>query len=173
MKIASPGYLKGFMGDVRPLHALEIAHLYDNIESNVASKTLIMAFGQVVKMDKVREVFKKGEEVTLRLVDRYMDKLHNDNLPAPSLLSHLVTASTFSPFSDKLMLFHKVDMFSMKIRAFGNSVAVNGRHDFAALYGKFLADIFMFVEEASKLMMENGWMEIPPEAADREDLASN
>jgi hypothetical protein len=102
-----------------------------------------------------------------------MEKLQNDNLPAPSLLSHLVTTSTFSPFSDKLMLFHKVDMFSMKIRAFGNSVAVNGRHDLAALYGKSLADIFMFVEEASKLMMENGWMEIPPEAADREELASN
>ncbi|MGK3722510.1 DUF3231 family protein [Priestia megaterium] len=173
VKIASPGYLKGFMGDVRPLHALEIAHLYDNIESNVTSTALIMAFGQVAKIEKVREVFKKGEEITLKSVDRYMEKLRDDNLPAPSLLSHLVTTSTFSPFSDKLMLFHKVDMFSMKIRAFGNSVAVNGRYDLATLYGKSLADIFMFVEEASKLMMENGWMEVPPEAADREGLASN
>src|SRR5690348_9327299 len=72
VEIASPGYQKGFMGDVRPLHALEIAHLYDNIESNVTSRTLIMAFGQVAKKDKVREVFKKGEEITLRSVDRYM-----------------------------------------------------------------------------------------------------
>ncbi len=173
VEIASPGYQKGFMGDVRPLHALEIAHLYDNIESNVTSRTLIMAFGQVAKKDKVREVFKKGEEITLRSVDRYMEKLQDDNLPAPSLLSHLVTTSTFSPFSDRLMLFHKVDMFSMKLRAYGNSVAVNGRHDLVALYGKSLADIFMFVEEASKLMMEHGWMEVPPGAADREDLASN
>ena len=64
-------------------------------------------------------------------------------------------------------------MFSMKIRAFGNSVAVNGRHDLAALYGKSLADIFVFVEKAFKLMVENGWMEVPPEAANQEDLASN
>ncbi|MFP3728008.1 DUF3231 family protein [Priestia filamentosa] len=171
VKIARPGYLKGLIEKARPLHALEITHLYDNIESNVTSKALIMAFRQVAKMEKVREVFKKGEDLTTRSVERYMTKLHEDHLPAPSFLDHLVTTSTISPFSDKLMLFHKVDMFSMKIRAFGNSVAVNGRHDLALLYGKSLTNIFKFVDDASQLMMKNGWMEVPPEAVDRENSA--
>ncbi|KYG32938.1 DUF3231 family protein [Priestia endophytica] len=171
VKIARSDYLKGLIEKARPLHALEITHLYDNIESNVTSKALIMAFRQVAKMEKVREVFKKGEDLTTRAVERYMTKLHEDHLPAPSFLDHLVTTSTVSPFSDKLMLFHKVDMFSMKIRAFGNSVAVNGRHDLALLYGKSLTNIFKFVDDASQLMMKNGWMEVPPEAVDRENLA--
>lgn len=155
------------------MHALEIAHLYDNIENNVTSKALILAFSQVVKSEKIGALFVKDEDLTNKAVERYVEKLHLDNLPAPSFLDHLITTSTFSPFSDKLMLFHKMDMFSMKMRAFGNSVAVNGRHDLALLYGKSMTNISKFVKEAADIMMENGWMETPPEAADRGHLNSN
>lgn len=84
----------------------------------------------------------------------------------------LVTTSTFSPFSDKLMLFHKIDMFSMKIRAFGNSAAVNGRHDMGVLYTKSLMKISSFVEAAAKILIENGWMEQPPCAVNRDKISS-
>ncbi|WP_154989011.1 DUF3231 family protein [Priestia megaterium] len=173
VNIATTHYLSGFIGDVRPLHALEIAHLYDNIENNVTSKALILAFSQVVKSEKIRALFVKGEDLTNKAVERYVKKLHLDNLPAPSFLDHLITTSTFSPFSDKLMLFHKMDMFSMKMRAFGNSVAVNGRHDLALLYGKSMTNISRFVKDAADIMMENGWMETPPAAVDRNHLNSN
>jgi len=131
-----------------------------------------MAFSQVAKSQKVRDIFVKGKDLTHKAVEHYIEKLHRENLPAPEFIDHLVTTSTFAPFSDKLMLFHKVDMFSMKIRAFGNSLAVNGRHDLALLYGRSLMNIANFVKDASNIMMENGWMEIPPEAVDRENLAS-
>jgi hypothetical protein len=166
------GFLDGFLGHVRPLHALEIAHLYDNIENNATSKALIMAFSQVVKSEKIRKLFIEGKDLTHKSIEQYMEKLHNENLPSPSFLDHLVTTSTFSPFSDKLMLFHKIDMFSMKIRAFGNSAAVNGRHDMGVLYAKSLIKITSFVEDAAKILIENGWMEQPPFAVDRDKIAS-
>ncbi|MDQ0918030.1 hypothetical protein QFZ78_004290 [Paenibacillus sp. V4I5] len=166
------GFLNGFLGHVRPLHALEIAHLYDNIENNATSKALIMAFSQVVKSEKIRKLFIEGKDLTHKSIEQYMEKLHNENLPSPSFLDHLVTTSTFSPFSDKLMLFHKIDMFSMKIRAFGNSAAVNGRHDMGVLYAKSLMKISSFVEDAAKILIENGWMEQPPFAVNRDKLAS-
>jgi hypothetical protein len=172
VNIAHKNYLKGFIGDVRPLHALEIAHLYDNLETNVASKALVMAFSQVTKTKKIRNLFIKGEELTYKAIEGYIKKLHDDNLPSPELIDHLVTTSTFSPFSDKLMVFHKMDMFSMRVRNFGNSVAVNGRRDLALMYANFLKDISGFVNDAADIMIENGWMETPPEAADREDLFS-
>ncbi|WP_246197277.1 DUF3231 family protein [Cytobacillus depressus] len=172
VRFVQKDFLNGFFGDVRPLHALEIAHLYDNIENNVTSKALLVAFTQVAKKEKVREVLKKGEEITRKSIERYMDKLHNENLPSPSFLGHLVTTSTVSPFSDKIMLFHKVDMFSMKIRAIGNSSAVDGRRDLGLMYLKSLTNISLFVESAAKLMIENGWFEQPPEAADRGKLTS-
>ncbi|WP_026567090.1 DUF3231 family protein [Bacillus sp. UNC41MFS5] len=166
-------FLNGFFGHIRPLHALEIAHFYDNIENNVTSKALIMAFAQVAKDEKIRKLFEKGRDLTTTSIQNYMQKLHDENLPTPSFLDDLVTTSTFSPFSDKLMLFHKMDMFSMKIRAFGNSLAVNGRHDVGLVYTKSFTKIASFVESAAKIYIEKGWMEQPPHAPEREKLASN
>jgi hypothetical protein len=170
---AQKDFLNGFLGRVRPLHALEITHLYDNIENNATSKALIMSFAQTAKSEKVRQLFEKGTSMTHSNLERYMQKLHDENLPSPTFLDDLVTDSTFAPFSDKLMLFHKMDMFSMKIRAFGNSLAVNGRHDIGLLYSRSLMSIARFVTDASDIMMENGWMEKPPEAAERQNLASH
>ncbi|OIK16475.1 hypothetical protein BIV60_04160 [Bacillus sp. MUM 116] len=165
-------FLNGFLGDIRPLHALEITHLYDNIENNVTSKALIMSFSQVVKSKKIRDLFIRGKEFTHKHIENYMIKLHDEDLPTPSFLDHLVTKSTFAPFSDKLMLFHKMDMFSMKIRSFGNSAAVNGRHDIGLMYTNSLLNLASFVNDAAKLMVENGWMEKPPYAVERNKLAN-
>ncbi len=172
VEFAHKDFLNGYLGHVRPLHALEITHFYDNIENNVTSKALIAAFAQVVKDEKIRELFQKGRDMTTNNIENYMKMLHHENLPSPSFLDHLVTTSTFSPFSDKLMLFHKMDMFSMKMRAFGNSVAVNGRHDVGLLYTKSLMKISAFVENAARIMIEKGWMELPPKAVDRDNLQS-
>lgn len=166
-------YLNGYFGHVRPLHALEIAHLYDNIENNVTSKALIMAFAQVAKDEKIQKLFEWGRDATATNVQHYMQMLHDENLPAPSFLDDLVTESTFSPFSDKLMLFHKMDMFSMKMRAFGNSVAVNGRHDVGFLYIRSFTKIGRFVEDAARIMIEKGWFERAPHALDRDKVEND
>jgi len=171
--VKKQNYLKGFLGEVRSLHALEITHLYDNIENNTTSKGLLIAFSQVAKDEKVRQFLIRGREITDRSVKQYSEKLQKDNLPFPTQLDHLVTESTFSPFSDKLMVFHKVDMFSMKIRSFGNSIAVNGRRDIGSMYMRSLAEMLAYVEDGANILIDNGWMEEPPKAADRADLASN
>ncbi|WP_243355241.1 DUF3231 family protein [Bacillus litorisediminis] len=166
-------FLNGYFGYVRPLHAMEITHLYDNIENNMTSKALITAFAQVVKDEKIRKLFERGIKITTNNIEHYMQKLHDENLPTPSFLDHLVTTSTFSPFSDKLMLFHKMDMFSIKIRAFGNSVAVNGRHDLGLLYMNAFIKNSSFVQDAAKIMIEKGWFEKAPQAVDREKIISD
>lgn len=62
-------YLNGFLGDVRPLHALEIAHLHDNIENNVTSKALLIAFSQGAKNEVIRDFFHRGKEMTMNHVE--------------------------------------------------------------------------------------------------------
>ncbi|MBO0960262.1 DUF3231 family protein [Neobacillus sp. MM2021_6] len=165
--IQKQNYLNGFVGDIRPLHALEITHLYDNIENNATSKALLLGFYQTVKDEKIKALFKRGLDITDKSVKQYMEKLHTENLQTPSYIDHLVTPSTYPPFSDKIMLFHKVDMFSMKIRSFGNSLAVNGRRDLAMLYGRTLVNIGLFVDDGANILIEKGWMESPPKAFDR------
>lgn len=170
--VKKQNYLTGFFGNIRPLHALEITHLYDNIYNNVASKALLIGFSQVAQNEKVRQLFIRGKELTDKQVEICCQQLDNNNLPYPSSLDHLVSASTISPFSDKLMLAHKIDMFSMKIRSYGNGVSLNGRHDIGGMYVRFLTDIALYVEDAANIMIDHGWMEQPPQAIDRDNLAS-
>ena len=160
-------YLNGFFGDVRPLNALEIIHLFDNIENNMTSKALLLGFYQTVKDEKIKALFKRGLEITDKAVKQYIEKLQIEHLQSPSYLDHLVTTSTYSPFSDKIMLFHKVDMFTMKIRAFGNSLAVSPRRDIAMLYGRSLVNIALFVDDGANVLIEKGWLESAPQAFDR------
>lgn len=165
--ISKQSYLNGWFGDVRPLHAMEIVHLYDNIENNTTSKALLLGFYQTVKDEKIKSLFKRGLDMTDKAVKQLSERLHNEKLQTPSYLDHLVTASTYPPFSDKIMLFHKFDMFSIKMRSFGNSVAVNGRRDIGALYGRAIANVGLFVDDAANILIDKGWLESPPKALDR------
>jgi hypothetical protein len=119
----------------------------------------VTAYAELAKDEKIRKLFEWGRDMTATNVQHYMQMLHNENLPTPSFLDDLITDTTFSPFSDKLMLFHKMDMFCMKMRAFGNSKAVNSRHDVGFLYSKSFMEIGKFVQDAVIIMIENGWME--------------
>lgn len=168
--IKKQNYLHGFFGDIRPLHALEIAHLGDNTDNNITSKALLIGFSQVAKNEKIREFFIRGKEMTNNHIEISSQKLHKDNLPSPPLLDDLVSESTVSPFSDKLMLGHKIEMFSMKIRTVGNAISLNGRKDLGGMYAKFLMDIGLYVEDGANIMIDHGYMEQPPRAADRDNL---
>ena len=55
--IKKQNYLNGFFGDIRSLHALEIAHLYDNIENNITSKALLIGFSQVAENEYDSRIF--------------------------------------------------------------------------------------------------------------------
>ncbi|WP_338452502.1 DUF3231 family protein [Niallia oryzisoli] len=162
--VKKKSYFRGFIGEVRPLHALEIAHLYDNITSNSVGHALLYAFSRVAQAEKIGQLFKRGLEFSTKAIETYSHYLMECHLQCPPLFDHLVTLNDLSPFSDKLMLFHEVNHFSIRIRDFGNSIAVNGRHDLAASYFKTFMTVGLFVQEAGNLLVENGWMERMPEA---------
>ncbi|QNF31103.1 MULTISPECIES: DUF3231 family protein [Metabacillus] len=166
-KIDKQTYLNGFFGNVRPLQALEIIHLYDNIENNTTSKALLLGFCQIVQDEKIKVLFKRGLDMTDKAVKQYKEKMHIEHIQSPSYLDHLVTTSTYPPFSDKIMLFHKVDMFAMKVRSFGNSLAVTARRDIDMLYVRTLINIGLFVEDGMNILINKGWLESPPKAYDR------
>jgi hypothetical protein len=169
--VSKQNFLNGFFGDVRPLHGLEVAHLYGNINNDVTSKALIVGFTQVAKREEVRKYLERGNKINQSHIKMLSEKLNKDNLPAPTLLDHLVTPSTTPPFSDKLMVFHKIDMFSMKMREYANGASLNGRRDIGLLYGRCFMDVALYVEDGANIMIEHGWMEQPPETVDRNKLA--
>jgi len=163
-------FLNSFVGDKRPLHGLEIAHLYGCINNDITSKALIMGFVQGATNEKVKAYLERGKNLNQKHIDKMSEKLTEIDLPSPSLLDHLVTDSTTAPFSDKLMVQHKIDMFSMKIREYANGASVDGRKDVGALFVKMQLDVSLYVEDGANIMIDQGWMEQPPEALDRDEL---
>lgn len=166
--IHNQSFLNGFFRDVRPLHGLEIAHLTGNIHIDTTSKALIIGFSQGARQEKVRKYLERGKDINQKHIELLSEMLTKDNLPSPPLLDHLVTPSSIPPFSDKLMVFHKIDMFSMKIRESANGASLNGRKDVAALFAKCQMDVALYVEDGANIMIDHGWMEQPPEAVDRD-----
>lgn len=171
--ISKQNYLNGFFGDIRSLHALEIAHLYDDNENNTASKALLIGFSQVAKNEKVKKFMLKGKEITANHIEACSQMLNKEHLPTQPLLDDLVTTSNFAPFSDKLMLWHKIDMFSMKIRSYANAASLNGRRDLGVMHGRFMVDIGKYVQSGANIMIDHGWMEQPPKATNRKELTDN
>lgn len=170
--VKKQNFLNGFFGNVRPLHGLEIAHLYDNLQNDITSKALVIGFSQVAKDEEIKQYFKRGKEINQNHIDLCSQKLDKENLPSPSLIDHLVNTSTDAPFSDKLMIFHKIDMFSMKIRSYANGASLNGRRDIGTMYARVIMDVGLYVEDGANIMIDRGWMEQPPEAVDRNKLTS-
>lgn len=170
--VNNQSFLKGYIGDVRPLHGLEIAHLFNNINNDITSKALIIGFSQGAQDNKVRKILERGRNIDKKHIEMMSKKLNEDNLPSPSFLDHMVTASTIPPFSDKLMVAHKIDLFSMKIREYANGASLNGRRDIGALYARCLMNVSLYVEDVANIMIDHGWMEQPPIAVNRNKLSS-
>ncbi|WP_276356045.1 DUF3231 family protein [Cohnella caldifontis] len=170
--IRKQNYLNGFFGDVRPLHGLEITHLFENVENNATSKAVLIGFSQVAQLEKVKSYFLRGEEIAAKHYDFFSKALEKEDLPAPPLLDSYVTTSTSPPFSDKLMMSHKLDMYSMRVRAYGNALAFTTRHDLSLKYGRLLLEVGNYVEDGANILISHGWIEEPPQAVDRQALAA-
>ncbi|MBD2871732.1 DUF3231 family protein [Paenibacillus sp. IB182493] len=170
--IKKQNYLNGFFGEVRPLQALEITHLYDNIENNATSKAVLIGFSQVAKSEQVRSYFVRGKEIAAKHYDIFSNMLAKEQLSSPPIFDPMVTTSTVAPFSDKLMMFHKLDMFAMRIRGYGNALSMCARHDFAEKLARLSIEVGNFVEDGANIMIDHGWLEQPPQAVDREELVT-
>ncbi|MFE5321697.1 DUF3231 family protein [Paenibacillus sp. NPDC056579] len=168
--VHSQEFLGSFFEESRPMQGLEIAHIFGNINNDITSKALIIGFAQVANDNKVRKFLERGKELNQKHIELLTEKLSNEGLPYPTLKDYLVTSSTISPFSDNLMLFHKVDMFNVKIREYANGISLNGRKDIGALFLKCQTDVILYVEDGANIMIDNGWLEQPPEAVDRDKL---
>lgn len=164
-------FLTGWFGDRRPLHALEITHLYRNIMSNTIGKELIMGFSQVVQSDEIRRFLVRGKEISAKHIEIFTSLLKEEDLSSFESWATYVTDSTVSPFSDKLILFHITSLNAAGMGNYGISMSASSRRDLGVHYLRLMGEIAKYTEDGANLMIHNGWMEQPPQAADRGELA--
>ncbi|MGO4889398.1 DUF3231 family protein [Anaerobacillus sp. MEB173] len=168
--VKKQGFLTGWFGERRPLNAMEITHLFKNTMTNTIGLALITGFSQAANTKDISNLFVRGKEIAAKHINVFTSVLKEEDLSSFDSSATYVTNSTTSPFSEKLMLFHVTALNSAGLGNYGISMSVSSRRDLATHYTRLMGEIAMFTEDAANLMIKYGWMEQPPQAADRDEL---
>jgi len=166
-------YLAGWFGHRRPLNAIEMSNIYFNLIQNQLGRTLLMGFSQVAASKQVREFMVRGRDIADKHVEIFGSLLSQEFLPSASIWDTLPTDSSIAPFSDKLLMFHTTALIANGIGRYGKSLGLSARRDLAANYVRLTAEIVQYTEDGANIMIENGWLEQPPQATDRDQLVKH
>jgi hypothetical protein len=171
--VQKQSFLTGWFGDRRPLISLEIANLYDNIQRNSLGVAVLMGFSQTAQSKRVSQYMVRGKEIAAKHVEIFGSLLWEENIPSPVTWDADVTTSTAAPFSDKLMMFHTTSLIAIGIGYYGTSMSTSMRRDIQSHYSRLIAEIGKYAEDGANIMIDNGWMEKPPQSPDRQKIIKN
>ncbi|MFE8695934.1 DUF3231 family protein [Cytobacillus sp. FJAT-53684] len=165
-------YLSGWFGKKRPLSAVEISGISFNMVKIIVKVVLEIGFGQVCQTEDVKKYFQRGKKICEKQFGMLSSTLTKDELASPASWVSEVTNSTVAPYSEKLMLNHIVILISAAIGYYGAGVSVSQRRDLALEYTRLMAEVGLYAEDGSQLLIKYGWLEQPPLADDWEKLAN-
>jgi hypothetical protein len=169
--ISSDDFIDGFFGKGRKLAATEIISISFNLKKSIMSKTLSIAFSQVAQSKEVRKFLADSEKTADGQIKALAKIMQADNLPVPKSWETEVTTSTDSPFSDKLMLYHVGFLFQAAQNYHGAGLASAMRTDLVTAYEGTILKNLMVTKKWFDLMVQNKWLEQPPLAPNRKEIA--
>lgn len=169
--VQKQSFLLEGLGRREALTGEEVSQLQFNIETNQIGTSLATAFSQVTGTKKVRDYMLRGKEIALKHISVFGDYLKNNSLPVPMSFDHEVTDSTESPFSDKLMMFHFGLMMYAGIGNYGAAISASRKSDLVVDFTRLSGEILKYAEDGVNILIANEWLEQPPLAISREELA--
>ncbi len=169
--IKSRNFLTGFFGEKRAMTSAEITSLFINIQSNNIGKALLTGFAQVVDSEQVADFLRRGIDLSEKHMEIFSSKLENEKIPSPLPSDTFVTNSTISPFSDKLIMYHTSLMIIAGISNYATAMTTCLRHDLQADFVRLTAEIAKYSADGLNILIENGWMEMPPQAVSHAALS--
>lgn len=170
--VNNQSYLAGWFGDRRALLGMEITNLVFHTKRNALGHAVITGFSQVAQSKEVRRYFEKGRDISGKHLEVFTSILHEDYLSDGALLmTPEVTDNKIAPFSDRLMVTFVSNLIASSIGQYGFSISTSPRHDLAVQYSRLMAEVGKYANEGLKILIRNGWLEHPPIAANRNDLA--
>ncbi|WP_406945968.1 DUF3231 family protein [Halobacillus sp. SY10] len=171
--VSGQSFINGFSSDKRPLAATEIVALSLNIKKKILEKSLSIGFSQVAQSKDVRKFLESMQNASNKQIQSLGNILKGDNLPVPMSWESEVTSSQDSPFSDKLMLYHMGFLLQSAQSYHGSGLASAMRVDLVTTYEKIILKNIMITKEWFNLMTKNNWLEQPPLAPNRKEIAKD
>jgi hypothetical protein len=169
--ISSRDFSDGYFGKGRVLAATEIISISFNLKKSIMAKTLSIAFSQAAQNKEVRKFLEDSEKTSDQQIKAFTKIMQADNLPAPKSLETEVTDSTDAPFSDRLMLYHIGFLFQAAQVYHGTGLASAMRTDLVTAFESIILKNLMVTKKWFNIMVENKWLEQPPLAPNRKELA--
>jgi len=163
-------YVTDVFGKQRPINTIESGHAYFNLNKTFIAKAMILGFSQVSKNQNVRALLEKSLQVKNKHIDVFSSLLTKDNLHLPKSCETEVTNSNISPFSDRLMLLQTGFFFGVAVTYYNAALIASMRADISAHCEKAALDSLWIYSRIGKDMIDNQWMEQPPQADDRKRL---
>ncbi|OLO25706.1 hypothetical protein BTA37_28635 [Priestia megaterium] len=170
--VEGTSYMSGFnlFSEKRALNTVEVAHLYQSIESNIIGMQLITGFAQVANEPEVKKYFIKGKELAKKIVTNNTQVFLQSDIQPPSTWGANATDSKVAPFSDKLMMYCTSLFCSFGLGSSALGTAFSLRSDLPLKMVSEAKDILTYGQDGGKIMAKNGWLEEPPQMQDRNDL---
>ncbi|BAH07579.1 DUF3231 family protein [Clostridium kluyveri] len=169
--IKSKSFILDMLGKKRALLTDEIADIVSIANDTVIRKALIIGFGQVCKNKEVSDYISRVMALANKQNDGLNSFLIDEGIPIGIPSDSYVTDSTISPFSDKIMLNKILIMYRLKINSIGIALANIMRSDLKVTYRKYLDESMEYSKDGMDIMIDNGWLEQPPQAINHENLA--
>lgn len=170
--VKKESFLSGWFGERRPLLGIEITNLVYAARRNALGQAVIIGFSQVAEDREISQFFAKGREISGKHFEIFSRILQDNYLSnGTQLMSPEVTDSTIAPFSDRLMMNFITTLIASGIAQYGYALTSSPRHDLSLQYTKLMAEIGKYSNDGANILIEKNWMEQPPMAANRKDLA--
>jgi hypothetical protein len=168
--VEQQSFLTGWLGERRPLTAMEIGDISFNMNKMHLHVALKLAFAQVASSNQIRKFIHRGIDISNKHIEIFGTIFREEKLNSPPSWQFYVTNSTTSPFSDKLMMYMVQLSTQIAIAFYGTSLSVSTRRDLGEKYVALNAELGKYAEDGANIMIEQGWLEEPPMASDRRHL---
>lgn len=171
--VDSKKYLSGIslFSKKRPLNAVEISHLYMNIQTNLIGSKLSISFAQTSPREKIQKWMLRGRDISQKHIQIFTKVLLENDIQPPVSSDIAISDSTIPPFSDKLALFHMGLLSAAGTGNYATSAAASQRSDLILNYERLSVEIAQYAKDGADMMIQNEWLEQPPGTLDKDKLA--
>ncbi|WP_129727451.1 DUF3231 family protein [Ectobacillus funiculus] len=170
--VDSKKYLSGFslFSKERPLNAIEISHLFMNMQTNLIGSKLAISFAQTSPIENIQQWMLRGRDISKKHVKLFIAILMDNDIQPPMSSDSSITDSTIPPFSDKLTMFHMTLLSTSGMGNYATAAAASQRSDLITNYERLSLEIGQYAKDGANIMIQNSWLEQPPGTLDKEAL---
>ncbi|MFC7062744.1 DUF3231 family protein [Halobacillus seohaensis] len=169
--VKQKNFLAGYFGEKRPLTGTEITNLYTNFQRNALGIATLIGYSQVAQDEEVTQFLLRGKQIANKHCEIFGSFLRESDLPCPMTWDTEVTDSITYTFSDRKMMFYTTALIALSVGYYGSSMSMSPRRDIGVMYSRLVGEILKYADDGAKILIKHGWMEEPPRALDRDELA--